>query len=348
MDATQADIYLVSRLDRSMVIGRPYIYMAVDTATQLITGIYVGLEAGEGAVMQCLENAALDKVKFCRGCGIDITPEQWPSKGLPHEIITDKGREFLGGRMEELCRRYGVEVQSLPPFRPDRKGLVEKAFDLLQQRYKPLLRGKGVIEPDAQERWSTDYRAQAVLDLQEFTQVLLHCIVYLNSGWLLSDGETPAQKWLAAEPQLLDAPTEDLHSLALPRVKVKYTRSGFKLNGLYYIPEKGCPCIGDTYTLAYDPTNVSYVRLIVENNYYNCSLAASCQGYGGYTTAEVESLRMKRQRRSKEAQKNEVLASTAAIRGIQEVVQGAQGSASGKQTGTEIKQNREAERGRMT
>ncbi len=35
MDATQADIYLVSRLDRKAVIGRPNIYLAVDTATQL-------------------------------------------------------------------------------------------------------------------------------------------------------------------------------------------------------------------------------------------------------------------------------------------------------------------------
>ncbi|MFR2827202.1 MAG: hypothetical protein ACLTCQ_23500 [Enterocloster bolteae] len=39
MDATEADIYLVSRFDRSVVVGRPSIYMAVDTATQLAAGI---------------------------------------------------------------------------------------------------------------------------------------------------------------------------------------------------------------------------------------------------------------------------------------------------------------------
>ena len=50
--------FLVSRLDRSSVIGRPNIYLAVDTATQLIAGIYVGMEAGEGAVMACLANEA--------------------------------------------------------------------------------------------------------------------------------------------------------------------------------------------------------------------------------------------------------------------------------------------------
>lgn len=65
--------------------------MAVDTATQLVTGVYVGLEAGELAVLKTLENAAMDKVRFCQQYGIEITPEQWPSCGLPTEIITDKG-----------------------------------------------------------------------------------------------------------------------------------------------------------------------------------------------------------------------------------------------------------------
>ena len=62
MDATQGDIYLVSRFDPSLVIGRPYIYLAVDTATELIAGLYVGLTAGESAVASCLVHAASDKV----------------------------------------------------------------------------------------------------------------------------------------------------------------------------------------------------------------------------------------------------------------------------------------------
>lgn len=156
MDATEADIYLVSRFDRSQVIGRPYVYMAVDTATQLITGIYVGLEAGEVAVLKCLENAAMDKVQFCKQYGIRISPEQWPNHSLPSEIITDKGRDFCSIRIQDFCAKYGMEMQSLPPFRPDQKPLIEKSFDLLQARYKPLLRGNGTIEDDAQERWSTD------------------------------------------------------------------------------------------------------------------------------------------------------------------------------------------------
>ena len=33
MDATLADIYLVSRWNREIILGRPYIYLAVDALT---------------------------------------------------------------------------------------------------------------------------------------------------------------------------------------------------------------------------------------------------------------------------------------------------------------------------
>ena len=109
MDATQADIYLVSRADRSVVVGRPYIYLAVDTATHLIAGVYVGYSCDETAVMACIAQAASDKVEYCARYGIEITPEQWPSAGMPSEIITDQGREFFGPRMSELCRGTGLK-----------------------------------------------------------------------------------------------------------------------------------------------------------------------------------------------------------------------------------------------
>ena len=227
MDATQADIYLVSRLDKSAVIGRPNIYMAVDTVTQLIVGIYVGLDAGEQAVINCLANAATDKVSFCKQYGIDIKQDEWPNTGLPGEIITDKGKEFIGTRMEELAMKYGIEFESLPPFRPDGKSLVEKSFDLIQQKYKPALRGKGVIEADAQERWAVDYRSQAVLTLEDFTKVIIHCVLYLNSCRIIQNcqvGEvapvaSELWKWYDSQGESMVIPVsgERLYQFGLPR-----------------------------------------------------------------------------------------------------------------------------------
>ena len=252
MDATQADIYLVSRADRSVVVGRPYIYMAVDTSTHLIAGVYIGFDCDETAVMACIEQAAMDKVAYCARYGIEITPEQWPSAGMPSEIITDQGREFFGPRMSELCRRYGLEVLTLPPFRPDCKGAVKKTIDLLQQRYKPMLRGRGVIEDDAQERWATDYRTQATLDLDDFARVVIHSVLYLNSGRLV-DGKTPAERWTELSPRLMAVDPQELHIQTLPRDTAKLTRKGLRINRMWYAPDDADGLtIGDSYTVAYD------------------------------------------------------------------------------------------------
>ena len=125
IDETPGDIYLVSKWDRSSVIGRPNIYLAIDTASGLITGLYVGLDAGERAVASCLANACADKVSFCGRYGIDIDPADWPSRGLPSEIISDRGNEFTGDRMDEMCLCYGIDCQTLPPFHAEEKPLVE-------------------------------------------------------------------------------------------------------------------------------------------------------------------------------------------------------------------------------
>lgn len=270
MDATQADIYLVSRKDRSIVVGRPYIYLAVDTATHLIAGVYIGFDCDETAVMACIEQAAMDKVEYCARYGIEITPEQWPSVGMPSEIITDKGREFFGPRMGELCKRYGLEVLTLPPFRPDCKGAVEKSIDLLQQRYKPLLRGRGVIEDDAQERWATDYRTQAVLDLDDFTRIVIHSILHLNGGRMI-DGKTPAEKWLELSPRLMAVDPQELHIQTLPRDTAKLTRKGIRINRIWYAPDDADGLtIGDSYTIAYDPADLRHIHIILADRSCLC------------------------------------------------------------------------------
>ena len=113
MDATQADIYLVSRHDRSKVIGRPYIYLAVDTATQLIAGIYIGLECDESAVMLCLANAAQNKVEFCRGHGIEIVlilgcvglPRGSPMRSSPTKELNSSASE-CGNYVRNMALKF--------------------------------------------------------------------------------------------------------------------------------------------------------------------------------------------------------------------------------------------------
>lgn len=317
MDATEADIYLLSPGGEPF---RPYIYLAVDSATQLIAGAWAGVTCDESAVMRCLENACRDKVEWCEQHGVVIDPEQWPSHGLPYEVITDKGREFCGARMQELCRRYGVELIAQAPFRPDRKGLVEKAFNLLQERFKPLLRGKGVIEPDAQERWAVDYRNQATLTLEDFIQVLIHCIVYLNSGRTLSSGCTPAQLWQSSTPQLLDVDANSLYLMSLPRAAAKLTRKGLRVNGILYVPtDMDGLFLADTCSLSYDPANLSRVYL-AEHDFRPC-MAAPGQGVEEQSLSDYQATQEGRRAMLREAAGVATSASINCLRAIQGVME---------------------------
>lgn len=358
MDATQADIYLVSRLDKSAIIGRPNIYMAVDTATQLIAGIYIGLDAGEQAVINCLANAATDKVEFCKQFGIDIKLDEWPNTGLPGEIITDKGKEFIGTRMEELAMKYGIDFESLPPFRPDGKSLVEKSFDLIQQKYKPTLRGKGVIESDAQERWAVDYRSQAVLTLEDFTKVIIHCVLYLNSCRFIQDCQvrevshvaSELWKWYDSQGDSIVIPVsgERLYQFGLPRKSATLSRKGINNQGLWYTGAEFKKLlerkkVGDTIQIAYDPDNVSRVYLIDGMEYIPFGLASYCQKYVGASQAEYQIEKNKHKANSKELEHLDTEGRIKVLQNIQSIVSDAECVDKGKIDGAIIQNNRRSE-----
>lgn len=122
IDATIADIYLVSSINRNRIIGRPVVYAIIDVYSRLITGIYVGLEGPSwtGAMM-ALDNMIENKVEFCKRYGIEITEEQWPSKHLPEIIIADRG-EFEGYSVENLINNLNVKIENTSPYRGDLKG----------------------------------------------------------------------------------------------------------------------------------------------------------------------------------------------------------------------------------
>jgi hypothetical protein len=84
IDATIADVYLVSRLDPNLIIGRPIVYVVIDVFSRLITGVYIGLEGPSWvSAMMALANTAMDKVAYCAQYGVAIRPEDWPAHHLP-------------------------------------------------------------------------------------------------------------------------------------------------------------------------------------------------------------------------------------------------------------------------
>lgn len=306
-DATVADIYIVSRLSRKP-IGRPAIYTMVDAYSRLITGVYVGLEGGQYALRLLLQNTVADKVTYCLKYGIEIDAGDWPSHHLPARILTDRGTEFLSGPIENLCESYQVEIDTLPAYRPDLKGVVEKLFDLVQSAYKPLLKGRGVVEPDAQERGSPDYRQQSTLDLQQFTSIVLRCVLFLNAkavqpGFLrtpemLAEDVPPVAaciwQFCADKP---DCPARSVDSrqlvfALLPRTEGKITRRGLEVFHLRFsnaLFKKRFVTAGlqgrELVQVAYDPDCMDCVWLYENGTYTAFDLVH--KSYRGKSLAEV-------------------------------------------------------------
>ena len=177
LDGTTCDIYLVN--ESGQLVGRPVLVVACDANTSLCLGYSLLWEGGTYSLQTLMLNILEDKVALCERMGIRIAPEQWAVNQLPAVMVTDGGSEYKGQTFEQIAE-LGVTLVNLPSYRPELKGTVEKLFDLVQNSYKDLLKGKGVIMPDFQERGSHDYRKDAVLTMQEFEKIVVRCIVHYN------------------------------------------------------------------------------------------------------------------------------------------------------------------------
>ena len=278
LDGTICDIYLVN--DKGQLIGRPVLVVACDANTSMCLGYSLSWQGGTYSLQNLMLNILEDKVALCEKMGISITADQWAVNQLPGIMVTDGGSEYKGKTFEQIAE-LGVSLIHLPPYRPELKGQVEKLFDLIQNSYKDILKGKGVIMPDFQERGSHDYRKDAVLTLEEFERIVVRCIVHYNCERVIkSYPYTPEMLENNVKPyaneiwnwkvendigtNLISVSNKDLVLTLLPRTNGKFTKYGLKVNRLRYHAEgyKEKYLQGGDVIVAYNPDNCNKVWLI--------------------------------------------------------------------------------------
>lgn len=290
LDSTVCDIYLIN--SEGALVGRPILTACVDAYSGLCNGYCLSWEGGVYSLRGLMINIVSDKVKLCNKYGITISKDQWDSSELPGTLVTDMGAEYKSFNFEQIAE-LGVTLINLPPYRPELKGMVEKFFDLIQSSYKPFLKGKGIIEPDYQERGSHDYRKDACLTLTDFEKIILRCIIYYNNSRvienfpytqeMLESDVKPysASIWNWGKRQqganLIDVTAERIIQVLLPRTTGRFARNGLIVNKLRYKNDSFIEkyLSGGTATIAYDPDNVSYIWLIDSGSYIKFELIES-------------------------------------------------------------------------
>lgn len=251
IDATIADVYLVSRFNRANIIGRPIVYFVKDAFSRIVTGLYVGLEGPSWIGMSmALYNSFTDKVDFCHQYGFEITEDQWPCHHLPYALIGDRG-ELESAHGERLANRLGIQIDNTPPYRGDLKGIVERQFRILNDTTVHRLPGN--VKPDMSQRGGHDYRFDALLDLEQFTKIIISETLRYNkvtlesfepSAEMMKAGVelTPLSLWnwgihnFSGALRVMDNETCKL--ALMPEESCEITRSGIKFKKLYYSCDK--------------------------------------------------------------------------------------------------------------
>lgn len=301
LDATVCDIYLVN--EAGNLVGRPILTACIDAYSSLCCGYSLSWEGGVYSLRGLMLNIISDKQKWCNQYGISIEKSQWDADKLPAIFVTDMGSEYKSENFEQITE-LGVTVVNLPSYRPELKGAVEKFFDLVQNTYKPHLKGKGVIEPDYQERGSHDYRKDACFTMADFEKVILRCIIYYNSQRIIenfpyTEGMIQNQiqpfasniwEWGKTQTgaNLITVDKEQIVLTLLPRTTGKFSRFGLRVNKMRYKHENFTEkyLAGGEVTVAYNPDDVSAVWLIDNGSYIRFDLIES--RYKGKELSDVE------------------------------------------------------------
>ena len=329
IDATIADVFLVSRYNRNWIIGRGVVYFAIDKFSSMIVGLNVSLEGPSfNGAIGALANCFMDKELFCKEYEICIEKSEWVTGFLPDILICDRG-ELIGDGIESIINNLGVTVEQTSSFRGDMKALVERNFKTINSRVKPFL--PGFIDSDFRKRGGRDYRLDATLDIYQFTQIMIKCAIYYNNNNVLSgyDRDTlmikdlvrpvPIELWnwgiknRSGKLRKVDDNKVKLYLMQRSK-EATVTEKGIRLRGMYYGSKTAFKeryfeqaRIGGYWKVevAFDSRNMNIIYLIMDKGrrYETCSLLDHQSRYVDKTLEEIDYLLMQEKMNNMEANK---------------------------------------------
>jgi putative transposase len=131
IDHTKADVFVVDEETRQPV-GRPWLTLAVDVCSRVVTGFYLAMDAPSRlSTSLCLLHSVFDKSAWLRER--EIT-EPWPVAGLPDTVHVDNGADFRSRAFKRGCQDAGIAIEWRPPGEPRFGGHIERHAEIVAFR----------------------------------------------------------------------------------------------------------------------------------------------------------------------------------------------------------------------
>ncbi|MCU6500576.1 Mu transposase C-terminal domain-containing protein [Rugamonas sp. A1-17] len=276
LDVVRAEVQLVSRADRQQTIGRPLVYVAVDAFSHMVAGVYIGMGAASWQhAMLALAHCGADKQRYSQQFGRRIEAAQWPSRHLPDTLSTHAALSG-GAQRDTLLNNFNLRCVAANDGPDDWRAVLAKRFQLLA--------------PDAA---GAPCRLDGVLDLDQFTRIVIDCILYHNNSAPLPHAGHPTPRalweWGVAHRggSLKTYPEQLLRCSLMPAAQATVTADGIELSGVAYTCARAinerwferARSRGQWHVrVAYDPADMDMIYLLDPNapmQFHACHMADS-------------------------------------------------------------------------
>ena len=189
IDHWKADIEVLSE-DRTEVIGRVWITLAIDVFSRMVFGMHVGFDAPSTMTFgMAMINGMTSKDAVAREHGLE-----WdnPIRGKPIRLELDNAGEFTGKSARASAKHFGIRLKWRPIGQPQYGAHIERLNGTLASRFKDL---PGATGATPEERKQLRPEMTAAFTLQDVTK----------HAWLMVDeyhnevhtgiGKTPLEKF---------------------------------------------------------------------------------------------------------------------------------------------------------
>jgi putative transposase len=261
IDHTRADIFVVDEETRQP-IGRPWLTLAMDVCSRMVTGFYVTMEAPSRlSTSLCLLHSVFDKSAWLREREI---AEPWPVAGLPDTLHVDNGADFRSRAFKRGCEDAGIAIEWRPPSEPHFGGHIERLIATLMGKLH-LLPGTTFSNPA--ERGEYDSRRHSALTLRELERyIALDIVGSYHQSIHRSLGRPPIAVWRDHESEIPLRLPDDRRRFwltFLPEEERTLRPTGIHLFGLRYWSPALSGDVGRSnrrLLVKYDPRDMAPVR----------------------------------------------------------------------------------------
>ena len=200
-----------------------------------------------------------------------------------------------------------------------------------------------MVDKTSLERNQPDYAQQAILDIEEYTKVVIECVLYYNdshvqkkyerSQAMIEQGVPPiaSELWKFYDAQtkanIIYADDELLQMLFLPRKKARITRYGVENDGIYYYSDElktefVCTGINGSkqVDIAFMPNNNSFIYLVDNGIYHKLLITQSSESLKGISYYEAKEVQKAERINDKKWNKRETEGGVECLSRIEEII----------------------------